>query len=379
MCDLVVQGDWLLGCSSDNTVRVWGRTTWECLRVVQTGHRGGAVSLAVHDGKLYCGGGYADPTIQVIDTTTRASVEVMEERRRDVSQLLVRKGKLFSCSYDNTIKVWHLDGGACLATLEGHAAWIRSLLVTHDETHLFSGDDDGIIKVWRTDTYALQRELLPDDDGRAGGILAITMDATRNLLLAGSYDSSIYVWSLPHFELLHVLRGHRSAVRSLIVHGDFILSGSYDRSVKLWDLNQECSCAGSLGTRGSVWAMVVLEGLLVGAVGDSSIKVWRMDTWEQTAVLSGHRGLVLALACFGDRLISGSDDRCIRVWRAGSWECERILTGHNGGVVGVCIVHGACCRRALGRPQPLATRCLPYARCSPPAHIPCTCVALQVT
>ena len=194
--------------------------------------------------------------------------------------------------------------------------------------------------VWRTDTYALQRELLPDDDGRAGGILAITMDATRNLLLAGSYDASIYVWSLPHFELLHVLRGHRSAVRSLIVHGDFILSGSYDRSVKLWDLNQECSCAGSLGTRGSVWAMVVLEGLLVGAVGDSSIKVWRMDTWDLITTLSGHRGLVLALAVYKDRLISGSDDRCIRVWRAGSWECERVLTGHDGGVVGICFVQG---------------------------------------
>ena len=247
---------------------------------------------------------------------------------------------VYTGSYDNTIKVWHLDGGACLATLEGHAAWIRSLLVTHDETHLFSGDDDGIIKVWRTDTYALQRELLPDDDGRAGGILAITMDATRNLLLAGSYDASIYVWSLPHFELLHVLRGHRSAVRSLIVHGDFILSGSYDRSVKLWDLNQECSCAGSLGTRGSVWAMVVLEGLLVGAVGDSSIKVWRMDTWDLITTLSGHRGLVLALAVYKDRLISGSDDRCIRVWRAGSWECERVLTGHDGGVVGICFVQG---------------------------------------
>ena len=72
-----------------------------------------------------------------------------------------------------------------------------------------------------------------------------------------------------------------------------------------------------------------------------------MDTWEQTSTLSGHRGLVLALAAYGDRLISGSDDRCIRVWRMGTWECERILTGHNGGVVGVCIVQGACFCRAL--------------------------------
>ena len=129
--------------------------------------------------------------------------------------------------------------------------------------------------MWRTDTYALQRELLPDDDGRAG-ILAITMDATRNCC-SPAVRLSIYVWSLPHFELLHVLRGYRSAVRSL-VHGDFILSGSYDRSVKLWDLNQVLVC-GLAWTRGSVWAMVVLEGLLVGAVGDSSIKVRRMDTW----------------------------------------------------------------------------------------------------
>mgnify|MGYP002213455481 CR=1 FL=1 len=68
--DLVVHGDWMLSCDEDNTVRVWDRTSWECLRVVQTGHKGGVFSLAVHDGKLYCGGGYGDPTIRVIDTTT---------------------------------------------------------------------------------------------------------------------------------------------------------------------------------------------------------------------------------------------------------------------------------------------------------------------
>ena len=104
--DLVVHGDWLLSGSYDNTVRVWDRTSWECLRVVQTGHTDEVLSLAVHDGKLYCGGGYDDPTIRVIDTTTWASAGVMHGHTSSVYQLRVREGKLFSCSRDNTIKMW---------------------------------------------------------------------------------------------------------------------------------------------------------------------------------------------------------------------------------------------------------------------------------
>jgi WD40 repeat protein len=304
--------------------------------------------------------------------------------------------RVYTGSYDNTIKVWHLDCNHCEATLEGHVAWVRSLFCHAHEPLLFSGSDDGEIKIWRTDNNTLFTSI----QARAGGVLAITVDYERAWLLAGCYDSSIHVWQLPSCELLHICHGHRSAVKALEIFNGCLLSGSYDRTIKLWDLADECKCVGSLGTRGSVWALTVHEGMvrvppppppplhrlahirhargaprcrvrraavapraargarsmltpsahalaaslrqLLGAVGDSSIKVWRMDTWEQTCTLSGHRGLVLALACYGDRLISGSDDRCIRVWRMGVWECERVLTGHNGGVVGVCIVHGAC-------------------------------------
>ena len=90
----------------------------------------------------------------------------------------------------------------------------------------------------------------------------------------GRVWQSIHVWQLPSCELLHVLHGHRSAVKSLEIFNGCLLSGSYDRTVKMWDLNDGCKCVGSLGTRGSVWALTVHEGMLLGAVGDSSIKVW---------------------------------------------------------------------------------------------------------
>ena len=65
--------------------------------------------------------------------------------------------------------------------------------------------------------------------------------------------------------MLHVLRGHRSAVRSLVCLSPSsafappcLMSGSYDRTIKLWELTEgECQCVGSLGTRGSVWTMAL--------------------------------------------------------------------------------------------------------------------------
>ena len=181
-----------------------------------------------------------------------------------------RTGRVFTGSYDNTIKVWNLDGGSCEATLEGHVAWIRSLFCHFHEPLLFSGSDDGEIKIWRTDNYAQHGSIASVSPG---GILAINVDYERAWLLAGTYDSSICVYALPECELLHVCSGHRSAVRSLMIFNDCLLSGSYDRTVKLWDLAGDCKCIGSLGTRGSVWALTVHDGMLLGAVGDSSIKV----------------------------------------------------------------------------------------------------------
>ena len=149
--------------------------------------------------------------------------------------IMPRTNRVFTGSYDNTIKVWTLDGGSCEATLEGHLAWIRSLFCHMHEHFLFSGSDDGEIKMWRTDNFEMSGGIQTN----AGGILAITIDYERDWLLAGCYDTSIQVFALPACELLHILSGHRSAVRCLTIYNGCLISGSYDRSVKLWDLTQE--------------------------------------------------------------------------------------------------------------------------------------------
>ena len=57
------------------------------------------------------GGGGGDATIRVVDTTTWGIVGVMQGHTAGIYQLLVREGKLWSCSDDTTIKVWSTGEG----------------------------------------------------------------------------------------------------------------------------------------------------------------------------------------------------------------------------------------------------------------------------
>ena len=56
--------------------------------------------------------------------------------------------RLFSGSYDNTIKVWDPEVGKETLTLRGHTRSVTSLALSADSKRLFSGSHDQTIKVW---------------------------------------------------------------------------------------------------------------------------------------------------------------------------------------------------------------------------------------
>jgi WD40 repeat protein len=53
-----------------------------------------------------------------------------------------------SGSEDRTVKVWDLESGVELVTLNGHEQVIWSVAVTSDGQRVVSGSDDGTLKVW---------------------------------------------------------------------------------------------------------------------------------------------------------------------------------------------------------------------------------------
>jgi hypothetical protein len=61
--------------------------------------------------------------------------------------------RVVSASADRTLKVWDLETGRPLATLEGHAYGVNACAVTPDGRQVVSASQDRTLKVWDLETY----------------------------------------------------------------------------------------------------------------------------------------------------------------------------------------------------------------------------------
>ena len=84
--------------------------------------------------------------------------------------------RLYSGSYDKTIKVWEALSGDCLQTLEGHSDGVWSVCVSADGSRIYSGSDDNTIKVRNTQSFEC---LLTASADAKGNALALDLEKQR--------------------------------------------------------------------------------------------------------------------------------------------------------------------------------------------------------
>jgi hypothetical protein len=122
--------------------------------------------------------------------------------------------KLFSGSWDHSIKVWNVTTGALLHTLTGHTSAVNCLQMSPDETKLFSGSADDTIKVWNVTTGALLHTLT----GHTDPVRRLQMSPDGLKLFSGSHDNTIKVWDLaavPEQRISEVSKGGTISLEAL--------------------------------------------------------------------------------------------------------------------------------------------------------------------
>ena len=87
-----------------------------------------------------------------------------------------------------TLKVWDLEQGALLATLEGHGAGVRAVAVTPDGRRAVSGSSDRTLRVW---DLATGRELAVFTGDAQFPCCAVTPDG--RFAVAGDGAGQIHV------------------------------------------------------------------------------------------------------------------------------------------------------------------------------------------
>lgn len=82
--------------------------------------------------------------------TLQPSVKLEGHHTYHISCFAISGNRLFTGSYDHTIRVWDMTNHTEIACLLGHTNWVFCLSVTGNT--LYSGGADKTIRVWNLDT-----------------------------------------------------------------------------------------------------------------------------------------------------------------------------------------------------------------------------------
>lgn len=233
----------------------------------------------------------------------------------------------------------------------------RSDPLNYPPAFLITGSQDQTVKKWeiprtpqqkgqKAGSRALFTRKAHDKD-----INAITVHHTSQLFASASQDKTVKIWSVEEGEVQGILRGHKRGVWSVqfspaklpAIQGDdgpvtgkgVVLTGSGDKTIKLWSLADYTCVRTFEGHSNSVLKVAWLNtpsgqgqskrGVqFASAGGDGLVKVWDANSGETECTLDNHEDRVWAIAVHPENntIVSGSGDSTVSFWKDTSAETQ---------------------------------------------------------
>ena len=138
---------------------------------------------------------------------------------------------------DGHISVFSMTEGTKIADFKAHRRRIRSLRFTEDNTIVSAGDDQ-IVK-FTNPLRPAESVALP----RLSSKLYATELLPNNLVATSGSDNLIHVWDLTSRSEVGSLNGHTGTVSSMASNDRLLVSGSYDTTVRVWSIEGDSSAA----------------------------------------------------------------------------------------------------------------------------------------
>ena len=190
-------------------------------------------------------------------------------------------GKVLALGGYREVRLIDPASGNVLATLSGHANYVRSIAFSPDGKWLAA----------------------------AGG--------------SPQLNGEIRIWDLQSHQLLKTMQGHKDCIYSIAwsPDGKLLASGSYDRMVKLWDVVTGRELFNLQDHIDAVFAVAFSPDgkRLASASQDRTVKIWNVATGRRLYTLSdaldGLNGI--AYSPFGDRVAAAGYDKTIYIWQLG--------------------------------------------------------------
>lgn len=327
---------------SDFGMSILMETVFESCRAIEGNDFTGAgfyhsdFDMNMHKNNSYLGAGVPETD------TSKLSPVLVDQGHEDIIRTVVcsRDGRfLVSGGDDKTVKLWDLESGRLIKTLEGHAKAVLSVFISPNNRWIVSGSSDHTVKLWDIESGCI----ISTFKGHNDWVNSVFISPDNRRIVSGSTDQSVKLWDLENRVLIKTLEGHDSAVLSVFVSPDNrrIVSGGDDKRVKIWDLKNGKLIKKLDGHSDTVSSVFVSpDNRRIASCGrDKRIKLWDMNSGELTEKLEGHKDWVRTIFISADnqRLVSGSDDWTVKLWDLERGRLISTFEGHDNIVNSVLI------------------------------------------
>ena len=245
-------GKLLSSGSSDETVKLWQVEDGKLLQTLE-GHGSlvrnvsfSPVNLASPEGVgRILASASSDKTVKLWQVEDGTLLQTLDHRLSEANSplgyLLVTSisfspnGKtIASASSDGNVRLWNVENGTLVQTLEAHSSWSKSVSFSPNGKILASGGDDTIVKLWNLETTEEQTL-----NSHLDNVTSVSFSPNGKILASASNDRTVKLWKVADGTLLQTLEGHSGWVLSVSFSpdGKTLASASEDNTLKLWNLD----------------------------------------------------------------------------------------------------------------------------------------------
>jgi ribosome assembly protein SQT1 len=296
--------------------------------------------------------------------------------------------------------IWDITDGEVIVKLTGHTDSVSNTAFSSDGELVATGGMDGKVRIWRRvgkenyRTWEFLTELQGPDE-----VMWLRWHPKGTVLLAGSNDTTVWLWQLPSGNTMQVFAGHTGPVQcgEFTPDGKRIVTACAAGTLMFWDprspnaifklnpqdagfdldgitslaINPSSSLAVVGGTSGSVRVVSLSKGEVVGALGghaegesieavqfidlggtsggsgvvitggtDGKACIWDVSTMRLRATLEHKDAITTVLAHPAPKshlVVTASADKTLKTWDVRTGTLVKEHTGHHAAVLGAAL------------------------------------------
>ncbi len=140
---------------------------------------------------------------------------------------------IYSCSADQTVRVWDVTTGQQKFQLNGHQGPVHALALSPDESFVVSSGADRTLRLWDVVGGRQLKQLATLNDT----MYSVAVHPNGQLVAAAGADRKVYLIDLISGAIIRTLEGHQDFIHCVAFNasGTRLLSYGYAGQLRIWD------------------------------------------------------------------------------------------------------------------------------------------------